>query len=478
MQREEINAIDGMLLDMARRDPNAFMSYVLRDERTGRCIEQAPMHESWQDEITKNDHVVLWSSVESGKSSQITVGRTLYELGRDTSKRIVIVSNTYKQSEKLVGVIAKYIESSSDLRRVFPDLLPADPWTNSQIFVKRKVLSKDPSLQACGVHGSILGARIDWLVLDDVLDYENCRTQAARQDLWEWFQATLVGRLTEKSKIVVVGTAFHPEDMLHKLATQPGWRALKYPVLDPETGLSRWPKVWPMSRIEKRRQELIPIEFARQMLCVARDDADAVFKREWIDVALKLGNGKDMVYALESVPPGCGVFTGVDLAVQQHSKADLTVLFTIMVHPDGTREVLCVESGRIAGPDIVKRIVDTHNRFHSIVIVENVAAQDYIVQFTRGTSAVPVIGFTTGSNKVHPEFGVQSLGAEMMGGKWVIPNRDGQCAPEISAWISEMLYYDPNAHTGDRIMASWFAREGARKGNRKIETRRMDFTSR
>jgi hypothetical protein len=28
--------------------------------------------------------------------------------------------------------------------------------------------------------------------------------------------------------------------------------------------------------------------------------------------------------------------------------------------------------------------------------------------------------------------------------------------------MREMLFYSPEAHTGDRLMASWFAREGAR----------------
>jgi hypothetical protein len=34
---------------------------------------------------------------------------------------------------------------------------------------------------------------------------------------------------------------------------------------------------------------------------------------------------------------------------------------------------------------------------------------------------------------------------------------------EILDWISELLFFDPREHTGDRVMASWFAREGARR---------------
>jgi len=61
--------------------------------------------------------------------------------------------------------------------------------------------------------------------------------------------------------------------------------------------------------------------------------------------------------------------------------------------------------------------------------------------------------FTTGRNKVHPEFGIESLAAEMAAGKWIIPNRDGKMHSEVEALINEMLYYDPKAHTGDRLMS-------------------------
>lgn len=176
-----------------------------------------------------------------------------------------------------------------------------------------------------------------------------------------------------------------------------------------------------------------------------------------------------MLNALATIPPGCAVYTGVDLAIQQHSGADLTVFFTILVHPDGTREVLNIESGRLAGPEIVQKIQQIHHRYQGIVYVENNAAQDFIVQFTRYGSAVPVKPFTTGRNKAHPEFGVEGLAAEMAAGKWIIPSGGGRLHPEVDAWINELLYYDPRSHTGDRLMASWFAREAARAGTIRAE---------
>jgi hypothetical protein len=226
------------------------------------------------------------------------------------------------------------------------------------------------------------------------------------------------------------------------------------------------------------KQKLSPIEFARQLLCVARDDSEARFKREWIDKSLLRGFDKRPVNALERIPPGCSVYTGVDLAVKQHAAADMTVFFTILAHPNGDREVLNIEAGRWAGPDIVQRVIDTHRRYSSIVIVEDNAAQAFISQFTKNVSAVPVVSFTTTSkNKHSPEFGVESLAAEMNNGKWIIPS-EGGVSKEIQEWIDEMLYYQPSAHTGDRLMACWFAREAARQVRPKAQRGFLDLASR
>jgi hypothetical protein len=163
----------------------------------------------------------------------------------------------------------------------------------------------------------------------------------------------------------------------------------------------------------------------------------------------------------------------VDLGTRESKGTDLTVLFTIVVHPNEDREILNITSGRWQGPDIVKQIFDVQARYHSIVIVESNAAQVFIQQFIASKSAIPVKNFNTGKNKLSPEFGIESLAVELYSGKWIIPNADGVVHPEITAWISEMLYYSPSAHTGDRLMASWFAREGSRQKRVVVGTKKL-----
>ncbi len=335
------------------------------------------------------------------------------------------------------------------------------PWNAHQLFVIRPTQSRDATVRSCGIHGNILGSRIDLLIMDDILDYENTLSPTQREDLWGWYRSTLETRLTRRARALCIGTAWHREDLMHRLARTPGWHPVSYPVLD-DDGNPRWPERWPLSRINEARIRMGTTEFARNLLCKARNDSDERFQLSWIELCKARGEGREMPHALMEVPNGYATYTGVDLGVRTNKKADLTVLFTICLHPDGSREVLDIQSGRWAGPEIVRRIIDTHRRYLSIVLVENNAAQEFILQFTRASSAVPVRPFTTGANKAHPEFGIEGIAVEMQAGKWIIPSDNGHCVPEVEAWINEMLYYDPRTHSGDRLMGSWFAREGAR----------------
>lgn len=501
--KSRARAIRGMRMLLARDDPNHFCSFVLRDEKTGAPIIQAPMHKEWHRILDEEDRVVFWSHVEGGKTNQIAIGRVLFDLGRDPTLRIAIISNTSDMAMKITRQIGQYIERSAQLKMVFPHLQPTDdprlPWKSRALTIRRPgVGSKDPTIQACGVHGNILGSRIDLLVLDDFLDYENTNTPAPRIDVWRWVRSTLFSRLTEHARVIVIGNAWHPDDAMHLMEKQPRFKGYRFPVITKEDTLT-WPERWSRKRIGEARLDLGPLEYSRQLLCQARDDTSARFKREWIDKCIDNGKGKQLVERIEFVDPALApgkevkdaeeadvtieeirqskealwrlngqlpgwVFHGVDLAVSKSDAADLSVIFSLFVNPKGDRRVLNIKSGRWTAPVILDQIRDAHERYGGTFIVENNASQAYIVQMLEDATSIPVVGFTTGRNKARPEFGVEGISVEMANGKWIIPcTKNGKVCDEVSEWIQEMLYYDPREHTGDRLMASWFAREGARR---------------
>jgi hypothetical protein len=471
----------------ARENPNVFAVHVLRDDRTGRRIRQGPHHVKWHELAAAHDRLLIWSAVDMGKTVGLSIGRTLWELGRNPNLRIAILSKTKNLAQKIVRTCGQHISKSAPLHEVFPHLVPETdpslPWTSLALTVAGRLGDpKDPSVQAAGAFGNIIGSRIDRLIIDDILDSVNTRTPAPRDALYDWVRA-IMGRLSEDARVLMVGNAWHPDDVMHRFASEPGYTAYKFPVMDKQ-GTPTWPEHWSAARIEKARTvDFGPLDFARQLLCQPRDDDSARFKREWLETALTRGIGLEMlctrqelldelaspaqaaIYRLSGQDcSGIRVYVGVDLGVQQHARADPSAFVAVAALPDGSRRLLHVECGRWGAPEILSRIEDHNTRYQPIFIVENVGAQDYILQMVRHTSAIPVLPFTTGKQKASVEFGVEAIAAELHAGKWIFPCESRTAMNrEVNDLVQEVLSYEPPpTHTGDRLMGMYFAQSAIR----------------
>lgn len=488
----EVQSLEAELLRLARIDPLSFNAYVLRDEETGERLINEPIHERWHQLLSENKRALIWANVDAGKTSQVAVGRTLWELGRNPQLRVAIISNTSGMAEKICRTIARYIEHSDALHQVFPDLRKSKtlPWTAHQLFVEREqtaAIAKDPSVAICGMHGNILGARIDLAILDDVLDYESTVSPTRREDTKNWINSTVDGRISRNGRIWYLGNVWDPEDHMHDLAKQGNYAVLRSSVYD-ENGELTQPLRWPQSRIDEVQKERPPHEFQRQVLCKTTPRGEQRFREEWLAACKARGDGTDMLHTLGGIGmlmPGERIFTGVDLGVRDSHKSAVTALFTILFRVNGDRQVLCCESGKWTGPEIVSKIMETYRRYQSIILVENVAAQNFILQFVTAGSAVPVRPFETAgrgeklTNVNHPEWGFETMGVEMSNAKWIIPSRGGRSHSELEAWMSELLFWERGKHIGDRAMASWIALQGSRAPlPKKMKRVRATFTRR
>lgn len=503
----------------AREDPLEFNAFVLRDEETGEPVDNTHTHAMMHACIDESDRTVIVAHIECGKSNAITIGRTLWQLGHNHNLRGAIVSNTEKQASKFLRSIKHYIQHSRELRHTFPDLLPGPTWQETQIIVRRTIASKDPSIQAIGIHGALLGARLDWVVADDLLDHENTRTKAQRDDVFDWFHATVMGRLTRDAKVIVLGTAWHKKDLLQRLGRRKVWFFKSFPVGKRDAKgrvlSSTWPQRWPVSRIVSQQEELGPLEADRQLWTKPLDDGDDRFKTEYLVKCLRQGAGIRLCSSLEDVRALPRISTkdferlpqernddgrfggasklfdpsyevpvlhGVDLAGKRTKRSAHTVIFSIALHPNGRRQLLRIRAGKFDGPTIVEELITTNKLFGGIFMVENNSTQSWILEFTSQEEPVPMVPFTTGKNKADPLFGVESLAAEFNNAGWIIPctlDRHGdpddydayRVDDEVEVWLSQLREYEPTEHTGDYVMASWFARELARRLAKRAKKR-------
>lgn len=437
----------------------------------------APFQRAWHRAWNRpGARVVQWSPVEHGKTQQVT-GAVLHRLGSDpVNARILWISGKQTSVTKSTGILKQAIEEPSPfLRAAFPTLRPGrQKWTQAQFTVAgAKVTEKDCSVEAAGVQSEILGGRFTDIILDDICTFQTTFTAAQRVTVTKWFFSTVIGRLLPGGRIICLGNAWYPDDVMHAMAER-GYTMIREEAYhETEDGKIvpasiLWPEQWPLKRLEERRKELGgpgSAEADRQLRCKPYSAGQGRFQLTWFEKAMEAGRGLTLlgpgeIYAGQWGP----AFLGVDLGVSQKEGADPTAFWCMGVDPKTSRRVLLdTFEERIDGPTVIAHLKAWNRRFAPSTRVENNAAQDFIRQWARedGIATTP---HTTGKNKADPAFGVPSLGVELSQGLWVLPGGDERSAQAAIRWRTQCLAYAPGQHTGDTLMASWFAREQARLG--------------
>jgi len=496
----KLGAVAAWKAARARKSLPDFFEFVMVHETLRTPLKVAPHQRVFLDFMMKHDRTVNMLPIGHSKTF-CTAAISLMMLGEDPTTRGAIVSSTQGQAAKPLGMVASYIETSARLKLVYPHLrkMPkGGKWTETAITVDRPPGIRDPSLVAVGVDGAIAGARLNWIVVDDILSRQNTASKDQRDKVYEWFDTSVLSRLDPtNARVVVTNTAWHPDDLVHRLRDL-GWPTIRMDMLgdielfntdfdsdelrprsadphdylcrlaqhdpDPENDVMLWPEVRGPEYLEWARANHLPHQFNKLFRNITRDDKTARCQLDWIEKCKRNARDAGWLTMVANYTGSNPTFTGVDLAVKEGDERDETAFFTFEVLPSGRRRILDIEIAQMQGPLIVKKILEKTSRYNSVAIVEDNGAQAFIKQFTLDIDASTSIrAHYTGGNKMDPQFGVESLFIELANGAWEIPNRNGVCHPAVQRFIDACLYYQPSKHTDDVLMAAWFAKDQARK---------------
>ena len=211
-------------------DTCAFMLYFL--DRTPYACQ-----EDWGKRLDDDD--ILWEADfeprDHGKTELFVVSYPLRKLCQNPNIRILIVKNTKQAAMKVVSAIKIQLEKNERIKAFYQpywqaefgydDISNADlrdkegqsTWGADKIYVKRTLISLDPTIEAVGVGGAITGGHYDIIILDDVEDPARLKTDEAYLDQIEWYTGTILQLREPWTKVIVVGTFKRASGDLYEL---------------------------------------------------------------------------------------------------------------------------------------------------------------------------------------------------------------------------------------------------------------------
>jgi hypothetical protein len=388
-----------------------------------------------------------------------------------------------------------------------------EKWAKEAITIERDDLNlKDPTIHAVGLFGSILSKRADIIILDDVVNQKNSETEDQRQKIKDWIYTTVRPVLARGGRFICLGNTWHQDDLMANLLKDPQihYRRRMPAIISESTNIDLWNEyaniylredidiiekkrvanlfyienkekmeegvkvLWPEwhdpvypSKYAELYLERIrnPYSFARMYQCDPSKRPDQKIKDEWIEHALERGKNLRLQDAPREGLVMKDTTGGLDLAISEKQKSDDNVFLTLDQVFIGNSEfqpgdyiIRNIDRGKFT-PKSLKELVKIKYEMigHSEIRVENVAYQD-AMRRDLADESIPVKGHHTGGEKNDPVIGINSIAILLEQGKFVLPydRTDSRTINLISQLVNEMRNW-PEGHTGDSLMALWFA---------------------
>lgn len=367
--------------------------------------------------ISDNTSTIDLAPRGHGKSTVGDVDFCITKILRNPDIRILIGSKTDTQAKAFLKEARSHFEANPTLIRIFGDWKTSknNPWNDKEFTVNRRIaIMKEATLTALGASGAVVSKHFDIIIGDDLVGFENARTEGQRESLREWYYSALKPTLEPDGEIHILGTRYNPLDLYEDLIKSGEYvlqikRAIEKNPDGTEAAL--WEDKFSLEKLKKIKAESGTIIFNMQYQNDTELAKGKIFK------------GKDFMYYEEYKldydfqtvkvkvlnDDGIGlwknvrVFAGCDLAISEKTESDFFVLMVIGVDDDHNVYVL----------DYVKEHLSFNNQLNTILTygqskfsmverigVETVQYQQAMAQELRRLSLLPIVNINTSKDKV------------------------------------------------------------------------------
>jgi predicted phage terminase large subunit-like protein len=349
-------------------------------------LAPAKVHSYWNkavdDVINRRipqNKILILAPPNSAKSTWNSLIRPCFYLGNNPDHNLLFMTSSDDMAKTFGGSVRMTLQESERHAEVFPDR-DCRPhrtrgWSGDGLYLRGTPLgAKDPAYKAVGFGMSVMGARANGIILDDVLDQKQAESDIEQKKAINYYTKTVVPRLnTQHGWLLAVMTRFAEGDLgghFMKLAEQSGdWLVIRTPLEaedhDPMgrlPGESLWPDQFPPEFIQATKKSMTIAEYDLVYQADPRGIGGDIFTNEHYFKPLPEG-------FWQHVFPRCFTAQAVDLAFSKNKRTCFTVILTYAVDENFNLYILHVDRARYQIRDSEDRIKELIRWTHPLVTV-------------------------------------------------------------------------------------------------------------
>lgn len=198
-----------------------------------RGFTNAPLHWEWYEWMLKSSTLCCIAPREHAKTECFTVNQAAWTCRYNPGIQVYVFANTGDQADKLK-------------ERIDQALLATDPWMvdrAKKMSTKHSTYANLSQVTVAGAGKGVRGAHPDVIIGDDVLEESLCATSYQRKKVERWWLGTVGGMRhpgtvrdlgpsvkvqMPPTRVYLVGTPFHQQDLLMSMRDNPLYRFRRY----------------------------------------------------------------------------------------------------------------------------------------------------------------------------------------------------------------------------------------------------------
>ena len=264
-----------------------------------------------------------------GKSQLVSIMFPAWFLGRNPTKKVMMVSHTTDLAVDF-GRKVRNLIATDEYRAIFPTTALAQDSKSAG----RWNTNVGGEYYACGIGSALAGRGADLLLVDDPHSEQDVINGNfdVFEKAYEWFTFGARTRLMPGGRVAIIQTRWHLDDLTGRvtrdmsqndLADQ--YEVVEFPAIltipNKKTGKQvekpLWPEFFDMKALERTKASMPVFQWNAQYQQQPTAEEAAIIKREWWQVWKK------------DTPPMCEyIIMSLDAAAEKHNRADFTALTT------------------------------------------------------------------------------------------------------------------------------------------------------